>query len=44
MKYVRKDDYVWGTGCIDEHNVGNKPIKVYSVRGPLTRDILLLVM
>ena len=41
MKYVRKDDYVWGTGCIDEHNIGNKPKKVYSVRGPLTRDILL---
>ena len=41
MKYVRKDDYVWGTGCIDEHHVGNKPRKVYSVRGPLTRDILL---
>jgi autotransporter strand-loop-strand O-heptosyltransferase len=41
MKYVRKDDYVWGTGCIDEHHVGNKPRKVYSVRGPLTRDVLL---
>lgn len=41
MKYVRPDDYVWGTGCIDEHNIGNKPKKVYSVRGPLTRDILL---
>ena len=41
MKYVRPDDYVWGTGCIDEHHVGDKPKKVYSVRGPLTRDILL---
>ena len=41
MKYVRPDDYVWGTGCIDEHHIGNKPKKVYSVRGPLTRDILL---
>ena len=41
MKYVRPDDYVWGTGCIDEHHVGNKPRKVYSVRGPLTRDVLL---
>jgi autotransporter strand-loop-strand O-heptosyltransferase len=41
MKYVRPDDYVWGTGCIDEYNIGNKPKKVYSVRGPLTRDILL---
>jgi autotransporter strand-loop-strand O-heptosyltransferase len=41
MKYVRHDDYVWGTGCIDEHHVGNKPKKVYSVRGPLTRDVLL---
>ena len=41
MKYVRPDDYVWGTGCIDEYHVGNKPKKVYSVRGPLTRDVLL---
>jgi autotransporter strand-loop-strand O-heptosyltransferase len=41
MKYVRPDDYVWGTGCIDEHNIGNRPRKVYSVRGPLTRDVLL---
>ena len=41
MKYVRPDDYVWGTGCIDEHHVGDKPKKVYSVRGPLTRDVLL---
>jgi len=41
MKYVRPDDYVWGTGCIDEHHVGNKPRKVYSVRGPLTREVLL---
>jgi len=41
MKYVRPDDYVWGTGCIDEYNIGDKPKKVYSVRGPLTRDVLL---
>jgi len=41
MKYVMPNDYVWGTGCIDEHHVGNKPKKVYSVRGPLTRDVLL---
>ena len=41
MKYVRPDDYGWGTGCIDEHHVGNKPRKVYSVRGPLTREVLL---
>ena len=41
MKYVRPDDYVWGTGCIDEYNIGNKPKKVYSVRGPLTRNLLL---
>jgi hypothetical protein len=41
MKYVRPDDYVWGTGCIDTVNIGNKPKKIYSVRGPLTRDTLL---
>lgn len=41
MKYVRPDDYVWGTGCIDEYHIGNKPRKIYSVRGPLTRNVLL---
>lgn len=41
MKYVMPDDYVWGTGCIDEYHVGHKPKKVYSVRGPLTREQLL---
>jgi len=41
MKFVKPDDYVWGTGCIDTVNIGDKPKKVYSVRGPLTREILL---
>jgi len=41
MKYVRPDDYVWGTGCIDTVNIGDEPKKIYSVRGPLTRDTLL---
>lgn len=41
MKYVRPDDYVWGTGCIDEYNIGDKPKKIYSVRGPLTREQLI---
>jgi autotransporter strand-loop-strand O-heptosyltransferase len=41
MKYVRSDDYVWGTGCIDEYHIGDKPKKVYSVRGPLTRNLLI---
>ena len=41
MKYVRPDDYVWGTGCIDEYNIGSKPKKVYSVRGSHTREQLL---
>ena len=41
MKYVRSNDYVWGTGCIDRYHIGDKPKKVYSVRGPLTRQVLL---
>lgn len=41
MKYVMPDDYVWGTGCIDEYHIGQKPKKVYSVRGPITREQLL---
>jgi len=27
MKYIMPDDYVWGTGCIDEYHVGHKPKK-----------------
>jgi autotransporter strand-loop-strand O-heptosyltransferase len=41
MKHVRPNDYVWGTGCIDEYYVGDSPKKVYSVRGPNTRELLL---
>jgi len=41
MLFTNSDDYVWGTGCLDEFSVGKIPKKVYAVRGPLTRNILL---
>jgi autotransporter strand-loop-strand O-heptosyltransferase len=40
MVFTKPNDYVWGTGCIDEYSMGDKPKKVYSVRGPLTRNLL----
>jgi autotransporter strand-loop-strand O-heptosyltransferase len=39
--YVKSNDYVWGTGCIDEYSIGDEPKKIYSVRGPLTRNLLI---
>ena len=41
MHFTNKDSVVWGTGCIKENSVGERPKKVYSVRGPLTREQLL---
>jgi pyruvyltransferase len=41
MHFTKKDSIVWGTGCIKENAVGEKPKKVYAVRGPLTRQELL---
>ena len=37
MHFTKNNSIVWGTGCIDEGKVGEKPKKVYAVRGPLTR-------
>jgi autotransporter strand-loop-strand O-heptosyltransferase len=39
--FSRSDDYIWGTGCINTTSLGNSPRKIYAVRGPLTRDVLL---
>jgi pyruvyltransferase len=41
MHFTKNDSIVWGTGCIDSGMVGQKPKKVYAVRGPLTRQELL---
>ena len=41
MHFTKSDSIVWGSGCIDKGMVGQKPKKVYSVRGPLTRDELI---
>lgn len=43
FKYVKEDSLVWGTGCIDYGLVGRRPKKIYSVRGPMTRNELLKV-
>jgi pyruvyltransferase len=41
MKYTNKESIVWGSGCIDINSIGENPLKVFSVRGPLTRNELL---
>lgn len=41
MRFTKSDSIVWGTGCIEPGSIGEKPKKVYSVRGPLTRDELI---
>jgi len=41
MPFTKSNSVVWGTGCIMPNAVGQKPRKVYAVRGPLTRQELL---
>jgi autotransporter strand-loop-strand O-heptosyltransferase len=41
MVFSKSDDYIWGTGCLDEYSTGVTPKKIYSVRGPMTRKALL---
>jgi len=42
MAYTKPKDYVWGTGLISRIGAGYIPKKVYAVRGPITRDLLLI--
>lgn len=38
----KKDTIIWGSGCINsDFKIKNKPKKVYAVRGPLTRNVLI---
>ena len=41
MRYTKNNSIVWGTGCIEEGSIGEKPKKIYAVRGPLTRKELI---
>jgi hypothetical protein len=41
MLFTKPNDIVWGTGCISPGEIGSNPLKVYSVRGPLTRNELI---
>lgn len=41
IEFTKPNDIVWGTGCIAPNNIGDKPNKIYAVRGPLTRQELL---
>tara|TARA_B110000285_G_scaffold140891_1_gene157636 strand:- start:217 stop:834 length:618 start_codon:yes stop_codon:yes gene_type:complete len=41
MVFTQPNDIVWGTGCISPEEIGLPPLKVYSVRGPLTRKELI---
>jgi autotransporter strand-loop-strand O-heptosyltransferase len=40
MVFTKPNDYIWGTGCIDDNSIGDEPKKIYSVRGPLTHELL----
>jgi len=40
-KFVDSKTIVWGTGMLKPQKLTNKPSKVYAVRGPKTRKILL---
>jgi hypothetical protein len=40
MSTTKKEDIVWGAGCISPGAIGEDPLKVYAVRGPLTRKEL----
>lgn len=40
MHFTKKGCIVWGTGCIDHDHIGHVPDKIYSVRGPNTRNEL----
>lgn len=40
-EYIDDFTEIWGSGFLYEHNLKNKPHKVYAVRGPKTRDYLL---
>lgn len=39
--YSSKDAIVWGSGMLEYSKIAEKPLKVYAVRGPLTRQCLL---
>jgi len=41
MVFTQPNDYVWGTGLISKIGFNEIPKKVYSVRGPITRGLLL---
>jgi pyruvyltransferase len=41
MAFTNQDSIVWGTGCIDKNKLGQKPKKIFAVRGPETRKELL---
>ena len=43
LMYSLPEDYIWGSGCIKEREVGVPPKKYYAVRGPLTRGELIKV-
>jgi len=41
MAASKSKDIVWGAGCISPNSIGDKPLKVYAVRGPLTQKELI---
>lgn len=41
MAFTNVNSIVWGTGCIEKNKVGQKPKKIFAVRGPDTRNELI---
>lgn len=41
LKFARKGDLIWGAGFIGKDDACQRGIRVYAVRGPLTRNKLL---
>lgn len=42
LQHLRNGDLVWGGGAIDQNHISGVPQKVFAVRGPLTRNELMM--
>lgn len=42
LQHLRNGDLVWGGGAIDQNHISGIPKKVFAVRGPLTRNELMM--
>lgn len=42
LQHLNDGDLVWGGGAIDQNHISARPEKVFAVRGPLTRNELIM--